>query len=44
MVTERLKQNRWLKMALYIVILSAVSYGFYVLLQYLTRYLGIPEE
>ena len=31
-------------MVLYIVILSAVSYGFYVLLQYLTAYLGIPEE
>jgi membrane protein YqaA with SNARE-associated domain len=44
MVMERLKQKRWLKMALYIVILSAVSYGFYVLLQYLTPYLGIPED
>jgi membrane protein YqaA with SNARE-associated domain len=44
MVMERLKQNRWLKMALYIVILTGVSYGFYVLLLYLTPYLGIPEE
>ena len=44
MTMERLKRNRWLKMVLYIVILSAVSYGFYVLLQYLTAYLGIPEE
>jgi membrane protein YqaA with SNARE-associated domain len=44
MVMKRLKQKRWLKMALYIVILSGVSYGFYVLLQYLTAYLGIPEE
>jgi membrane protein YqaA with SNARE-associated domain len=41
---ERLKQKRWLKVALYIVILSGVSYGFYFLLQYLTPYLGIPEE
>jgi len=31
-------------MAFYIVMLSAVSYGFYVLLRYLTPYLGIPEE
>jgi membrane protein YqaA with SNARE-associated domain len=44
MVMERLKQNRWLKMAFYVAILSAVSYGFYVLLRYLTPYLGIPEE
>ena len=44
MVMERLKQKRWLKVALYIVILSGVSYGFYFLLQYLTPYLGIPEE
>jgi len=44
MVMERLKQNRWLKVAFYIVILSGVSYGFYFLLQYLTPYLGIPEE
>jgi membrane protein YqaA with SNARE-associated domain len=43
MVMERLKQNKWLKMALYLVILSGVSYGFYVLLQYLTAYLDIPE-
>jgi membrane protein YqaA with SNARE-associated domain len=44
MVMERLKQNRWLKMVLYIVILTGISYGFYVLLLYLTPYLGIPEE
>jgi len=44
MVMERLKQNRWLKMALYIVILSGVSYGFYFLLQYLTTYFDIPAE
>ncbi|TET41538.1 MAG: hypothetical protein E3J60_04350 [Dehalococcoidia bacterium] len=44
MLMERLKQKRWLKVALYIVILSGVSYGFYFLLQYLTPYLGIPEE
>jgi membrane protein YqaA with SNARE-associated domain len=44
MVFERLKQNRWLKMVLYVVILTGVSYGFYVLLRYLTTYLGIPEQ
>jgi len=44
MAMERLKQNKWLKMALYVVILTGVSYGFYILLQYLTAYLGIPEE
>jgi membrane protein YqaA with SNARE-associated domain len=44
MALEKLKQKRWLRMVLYLVILSGVSYGFYVLLQYLTAYLGIPEE
>jgi len=31
-------------MALYIVILTGVSYGFYILLQYLTTYFGVPVE
>ncbi len=31
-------------MVLYLAILTGVSYGFYILLQYLTAYLGIPEE
>jgi membrane protein YqaA with SNARE-associated domain len=44
MVMERLKQKKWLKITLYIVVLTGVSYGFYFLLQYLTTYLSIPEE
>jgi len=44
MAMERLKQKRWLKMVLYIVILTGVSFGFYFLLQYLTTYFGIPVE
>ena len=44
MVMERLKQKRWLKMVLYLAILTGVSFGFYFLLQYLTTYFGIPVE
>jgi membrane protein YqaA with SNARE-associated domain len=44
MIIERLKQKRWLKMTLYLVILTGVSFGFYFLLQYLTTYFGIPVE
>ena len=35
MVIERLKQKRWLKMVLYLAILSGISFGFYLLLLHL---------
>jgi len=44
MAMEKLKQKRWLKMALYVAILVGLSFGFYFLLQYLTTYFGIPVE
>ena len=44
MAMERLTQNKWLKMALYIVILIGISFGFYLLLEYLVTYFGIPVE
>ena len=44
MVMERLKQKRWLKMVLYLVILIGISFGFYLLFGYLMTYFGIPIE
>lgn len=44
MAMEVLKQKRWLKMALYLVILIGISFGFYFLLGYLMTYFGIPVE
>jgi membrane protein YqaA with SNARE-associated domain len=44
MVIERLKQKRWLRLVLYLVILTGVSFGFYVLLQYLMAYFNISGE
>jgi membrane protein YqaA with SNARE-associated domain len=41
MAMEKLKQKRWLKMVLYLVILTCVSFGFYLLLK---RYFNIPGE
>jgi membrane protein YqaA with SNARE-associated domain len=41
MVMERLKQNRWLRMLLYIIILVGVSLGLVYLLGYLAAYLQI---
>jgi membrane protein YqaA with SNARE-associated domain len=35
MVIERLKQKRWLKMVLYLAILTGISFGFYLLLLHL---------
>jgi membrane protein YqaA with SNARE-associated domain len=41
MVMEKLKQNRWLRMLLYIIILVGVSLGLVYLLGYLAAYLQI---
>jgi membrane protein YqaA with SNARE-associated domain len=41
MAIERLKQKRWLKMVLYLVILTCVSFGFFLLLKH---YFNIPGE
>jgi membrane protein YqaA with SNARE-associated domain len=44
MTMERLKQKRWLKMALYLVILAGISYGFAYLLEYLMAYFDVSVE
>jgi uncharacterized membrane protein YdjX (TVP38/TMEM64 family) len=44
MVMEKLKQKRWLKMALYLVILAGLSFGFAFLLQYLMAYFHVSVE
>jgi membrane protein YqaA with SNARE-associated domain len=44
MAMERLKQKRWLKMALYLVILAGISFGFYLLVRYLMAYFNISVE
>jgi len=44
MAMERLKQKRWLKMVLYVAILVGLSFGFYLLLQYLMTYFNISVE
>jgi membrane protein YqaA with SNARE-associated domain len=44
MVTEKLKQKRWLKMALYLVILVGLSFGFIYLFEYLMAYFNISVE
>ena len=44
MAMERLKQKRWFKMALYLVILACISVGFAYLLQYLMAYFDISVE
>jgi membrane protein YqaA with SNARE-associated domain len=41
MAIERLKQKRWLKLALYVAILVGLSFGFYLLLGYLMAYFNI---
>jgi len=41
---ERLKQNRWLKLALYVAILVGLSFGFILLFQYLIAYFNISVE
>jgi membrane protein YqaA with SNARE-associated domain len=44
MVMEKLKQNRWLKLALYVVILAGLSFGFIYLFEYLMAYFNISVE
>ena len=44
MIMERLKQQRWLRIVLYLVVLTGISVGFFILFQYLMRYLNIPIE
>jgi membrane protein YqaA with SNARE-associated domain len=44
MAIERLKQKRWLKLALYVAILVGLSFGFYLLLGYLMAYFNIPLD
>jgi membrane protein YqaA with SNARE-associated domain len=50
MIIERLKQirklqqKRWLRLALYLVILAGISVGFLFLFPYLMRYFNIPIE
>jgi membrane protein YqaA with SNARE-associated domain len=44
MVMERLKQKRWLKMVLYLVILAGISFGLTYLLRYLMAYFNIPID
>jgi membrane protein YqaA with SNARE-associated domain len=44
MAIERLKQKRWLMMALYVAILVGLSFGFTYLFQYLMAYFNISVE
>ena len=44
MAMEKLKQKRWLKLALYVVILVGLSFGLTYLLRYLIAYFNIPIE
>jgi membrane protein YqaA with SNARE-associated domain len=44
MALERLKQNRWLTLALYVAILVGLSFGFTYLFQYLMAYFNISVE
>jgi membrane protein YqaA with SNARE-associated domain len=44
MAMERLKQNRWLKLALYVAVLVGLSVGFIYLLEYLMAYFNISIE
>jgi membrane protein YqaA with SNARE-associated domain len=44
MPMEKPKQKRWLKMALYVVILVGLSFGLTYLLRYLMAYFNIPID
>ena len=44
MALERLKQRRWLRLVLYLVVLAGLSVGFFILFPYLVRYFNIPIE
>jgi membrane protein YqaA with SNARE-associated domain len=44
MTLERLKQKRWLTLALYAAALVGISFGFTYLIQYLIAYFNIPID
>jgi len=44
MVIERLKQKRWLRLVLYLALLTCLSLGFAYLIQYLMAYFNISIE
>jgi membrane protein YqaA with SNARE-associated domain len=44
MALEKLKQRRWLTLALYVAILAGLSYGFMYLLGYLMVHFNIPID
>ena len=44
MALEKLKQKRWLELALYVVILVGLSFGLTYLLRYLMAYFNIPID
>jgi len=44
MTMERLKQKRWLKLVIYLVVLAGLSFGFAYLIQYLIAYFNIPID
>lgn len=41
---KRLKRNRWVRIALYLVVLAGLCVGLFYLFQYLITYFGISEE
>lgn len=41
---ERLKQKRWLRIVLYVVIVTGISVGIFLLFRYLGAYLNVSEE
>jgi membrane protein YqaA with SNARE-associated domain len=44
MAMEKPKQRRWLRIALYVVVLAGISVAFFFLFPYLMRYFNIPIE
>jgi uncharacterized membrane protein YdjX (TVP38/TMEM64 family) len=44
MALERLRQRRWLELALYVVALGGVTYGFYLLVSYIMARFNIPIQ
>jgi membrane protein YqaA with SNARE-associated domain len=44
MLMEGLRQKRWLRIVLYVVIVAVVSVGFFLLFQYLAAHFRISEE
>jgi len=44
MAMEKPRQRRWLRIALYVVVLASISVAFFFLFPYLMRYFNIPIE